>query len=267
MTEEKNRSTDRYGNGVLSHDIPSELRRLRRLEEQSDPVSTAVLAERELPDSPRCLELGAGAGSMARWMAERWPTGQVTAVDIDARFLDAGWAPNLDVREDDIRTLDFPAESFDLIHARTLFMHLPEREEIIARVATWLAPKGWLVLEDIATFPCEHSPYPAWRKAMMAVAGLIERQGGDVRWARRRQPAVFADSGLDELGMSVQVFTVGDGSATERFWRAFLDQVRPALSAQGLLTDEEVDAALALFEDPRFVDTAEALVSAWGRRY
>lgn len=266
MTEEQSRSTDRYSSGVLSHDIPSELQRLRLLEKQLDPVSTAALAGRELPASARCLELGAGAGSMARWMAERYPAGHVTAVDIDTRYLDVGWAPNLEVHEGDVRTLDFPAGSFDLIHARTLLMHLPEREEIVARAATWLAPKGWLVLEDISTFSSESSPYPAWRKAMEAVAGLLGRQGGDLGWARQRQLAVFADTGLTDLGMSVKMFTVGDGGPAEQFWRVFLDQIRPALSGQGLLPSDELDAALALFDEPHFVDTADALISAWGRR-
>ena len=45
----------------------------------------------------------------------------------------------------DLRELDFAEGSFDLIHARTLLMHLPEREEIIARAASWLAPGGWLL--------------------------------------------------------------------------------------------------------------------------
>ena len=266
MIEEQSRTIDRYSSGALSHDIPSESHRLQLLEEQLDPVTTAVLADRWLPDSPRCLELGAGAGSMARWMAERHPSGHVTAIDIDARYLDAGWAPNLDVREDDVCALDFPAGSFDLIHARTLFMHLPEREDMVARAATWLAPNGWLVLEDVATFPCDSSPCPEWRKVMKAVACLLERQGSDLDWARQRQSAVFADAGLADLGMSVEVFTVGDGGPAERFWRAFLDQVRPALSGQGLLTAGELDTALALFDEPGFLDTAEAMISVWGRR-
>ena len=265
MTEQQSRSTDRYSGGALSHDIPSELHRLRLLEKQLDPVSTAVLAGRELPESPKCLELGAGAGSMARWMAERYPAGHVTAVDVDARYLDAGWAPNLKVIEDDVCALDFPAGSFDLVHARTLFMHLPEREDMVARAAKWLTPGGWLVVEDIAVFPCESSPYPEWRKVMKALAGLLERQGSDLGWARRRQPAVLAEAGLADLGMSVEVFTVGDGGPAERFWRAFLDQVGPALSGQGLLTADELDTALTLFDEPGFVDTAEAMISAWGR--
>lgn len=265
MTERQG-TEDRYSTGVLSHDLPTELDRLRVMEGVLDPVSTAILEARELPASARCLELGAGAGSIARWMAGRFPRGQVTALDIDVRYLDAAWAPNLEIREGDVRKLDFPEGSFDLIHARTLLMHLPEREELVKRAATWLAPGGWLVLEDIAMFVADSSPNPVWHKVTDAIVALIEGQGGDLSWSRRRQPAVLADAGLAELGLSVKVFTVGDGGPAERFWRVFLGQLRPALVGKGLLTDEDIDAALVLFEDPRFVDLAETLIGAWGRR-
>ncbi|MFG2007383.1 class I SAM-dependent methyltransferase [Spirillospora sp. NPDC048911] len=268
MIEPQDHAIDRYSSGVLSHDVPTELARLRLLEEHLDPVTLRVLDARaaDLPDSARCLELGAGAGSVTRWLAGRFPAGTVTAVDIDVRNLDPDWAPNLEVREGDIRVLDFPEESFDLVHARALLMHLPEREDVVKRLASWLAPGGWLVLEDIAHFPKATSPHPAWRKAMTAVVDLLGSQGEDVGWVRRRQPAVMADAGLAELGLALEIFTVGDGSAAERFWRVFLDQLRPALVERDLITAGELDAALALFDDPSFVDVAQALVSAWGRQ-
>ncbi|KAB2344082.1 class I SAM-dependent methyltransferase [Actinomadura rudentiformis] len=268
MIEQEDGLTDRYSSGVLSHDIPTELTRLQLLEEHLDPVTLGVLGARaeDLPDSARCLELGAGAGSVARWLSGRFPAGTVTAVDIDVRYLDPSWAPNLVVQEGDLRLLDFPTGSFDLIHARALLMHLPEREEIVKRLASWLAPGGWLVLEDIAHFPKATSPNPAWRKAMTAVVDLLSSQGEDTEWARRRQPAILADAGLADLGLALEVFTVGDGGVAERFWRVFLNQLRPALVDRDLITDGELDAALALFDDPRFVDAAEAIVSAWGRQ-
>ena len=46
----------------------------------------------------RCLEIGAGRGSMATWLAERvGPAGQVVATDIDTRYLERLDLPNLHV--------------------------------------------------------------------------------------------------------------------------------------------------------------------------
>jgi len=268
MTQQPTAPADQYSEGAMSHDVPTELRRLQLLEEQLDPVTLAVLADRavSLPDSARCLELGGGAGSVSRWMARRFPAGHVTTVDVDAAFLDAGWAPNLEVREADVRVIDLPEGSFDLVHARALFMHLPEREELLKRAASWLAPGGWLVVEDLAMFPFDSSPHPAWARVAKALTALVESQGGDLGWSRRRQPAALAEAGLTDLGLAVNVFTIGDGGPTERFWRAFLDQVGPAMIAKGFVTAEEIGAALKLFGEPWFADASEAFISAWGRR-
>ncbi|MBO2454956.1 methyltransferase domain-containing protein [Actinomadura barringtoniae] len=268
MTQHPTAPADRYSEGAMSHDVPTELRRLQLLEEQLDPVTLAVLADRavSLPDSARCLELGGGAGSVTRWMTRRFPAGRVTVVDVDTRYLDPGWATNLDVREEDVRVIDLPEGTYDLIHARALFMHLPEREELLKRAASWLAPGGCLVVEDLAMFPFDSSPHPAWAKVAKALIALVEAQGGDLGWSRRRQPRALADAGLTDLGLAVNVFTIGDGGPTERFWRAFLDQVGAAMVAKGLVTADEIAAARALFDEPSFVDASEAFVSAWGRR-
>src|SRR5579862_1500154 len=55
-----------------------------------------------------CLEIGAGDGSVARWMAAKvGPTGRVLATDIDLRFVlqdRAANPPNMELRVHDIVT-------------------------------------------------------------------------------------------------------------------------------------------------------------------
>jgi SAM-dependent methyltransferase len=48
----------------------------------------------------------------------------------------------------DVRTDPFPEQSFDLIHARAVLMHIPDDPYLLPRMASWLAPGGWLVLEE-----------------------------------------------------------------------------------------------------------------------
>ena len=56
-----------------------------------------ILQRRGIQPSWRCLELGAGAGSIARWLAARCPNGKVVATDIGTSFLTGLSAPNLQV--------------------------------------------------------------------------------------------------------------------------------------------------------------------------
>ena len=84
----------------------------------------------------------------------------MVATDIDARLLSPLETEGVRVLAHDVGVDDFPAESFDIIHARTVLEHLAARDEIVERVAEWLAPEGVLVLVDCASFPVfgSHNP-------------------------------------------------------------------------------------------------------------
>jgi 2-polyprenyl-3-methyl-5-hydroxy-6-metoxy-1,4-benzoquinol methylase len=91
----------------------------------------------------QCLELGAGAGSIACWLAARvGPSGQVVATDIDPRFLQDLKLPNLEVRRHDIRTDALEREAYDLVHCRNLLVHLPDPEQMARRMVAALRPGG-----------------------------------------------------------------------------------------------------------------------------
>src|SRR5947209_10713055 len=100
--------------------------RLGLLERIFDPVSRR---RRELVQPGwRCLEVGAGRGSMAVWLAERvGESGHVVATDIDATYLHRIKLPNLDVRQHNI--VDDPLDalgqgSFDLVCSRLMLFWL-----------------------------------------------------------------------------------------------------------------------------------------------
>lgn len=133
-------TTTPYNSGMLSNDAADESARLESIQRNVDGFTTGLLDGLPIEASWNCLELGAGAGSIAYWLAGRCPDGRVVAVDLDTRHLDAGRAANLEVQEADITHEDYAPGSFDLIHARYLFCHLAERDEMIARAARWLSP-------------------------------------------------------------------------------------------------------------------------------
>ena len=82
--------------------------RLGLLEDIFDPLSRR---RRELVQPGwRCLEVGAGRGSMAVWLAERvGASGQVVATDIDVTYLKRLNLPNLEVCQHNI--LDDPLDT------------------------------------------------------------------------------------------------------------------------------------------------------------
>src|SRR5205823_3987556 len=144
-----------------SQSATSERRRLELLEARYDPLtlrrfdalgaSAGGAGVSRAMDGWSCLEVGAGAGSVARFLAERvGPAGGVVATDLDPRFLGAGdrLPLNVEVRRHDILTDPLEEGAFDLVHCRALLCHLDEPVVALTRMAAALRPGGWLLVED-----------------------------------------------------------------------------------------------------------------------
>ncbi|WP_018333713.1 bifunctional NAD(P)/FAD-dependent oxidoreductase/class I SAM-dependent methyltransferase [Actinomycetospora chiangmaiensis] len=115
----------------------------------SGRVNAAVAATAEALTPGRALDLGAGEGGDALWLAERgW---EVTATDVSQTACDriagrAGDRPLTTERHDLTET--FPAGEFDLVTAS--FLHSPHpdfpRTAILRRAAAAVAPGGTLLV-------------------------------------------------------------------------------------------------------------------------
>jgi ubiquinone/menaquinone biosynthesis C-methylase UbiE len=126
----------------------SEWDRLRAIEAIFDPATRRQILAAGLKSGARCLEVGAGAGSVMGWLAEQvGPSGHVTAVDINTRFLEAALA-NAEILAGDIRGMTFKRNSFDLIHARYVLVHIPESALVLDLLWKALKPGGALVIEE-----------------------------------------------------------------------------------------------------------------------
>jgi 2-polyprenyl-3-methyl-5-hydroxy-6-metoxy-1,4-benzoquinol methylase len=66
-----------------------ERRRLALIERVYDPVTTSRLEQLGVGAGWRCVDVGAGGGSVARWLRDQvGPEGSVVAVDLDTRFFE-----------------------------------------------------------------------------------------------------------------------------------------------------------------------------------
>jgi ubiquinone/menaquinone biosynthesis C-methylase UbiE len=124
--------------------------RLNSLTQLYDPGTMALIERLGLPPGARCAEVGAGTGSVAELLARHvGPGGQVLATDTDTRFLDPLADATITVARQDVTAAPLPRGQFDLIHARLLLEHLPQRDDVLASLAQGLAPGGWLLVEDL----------------------------------------------------------------------------------------------------------------------
>src|SRR4051812_10303747 len=128
-----------------------EQRRLALLEQVEDPFVTATLDRLGVAAGWRCLDVGAGGGSIARWLRDRvGTTGAVVAGDLDTRFFQD--ERGIEARTLDILRDDLEPDHFDLVHCRALLHHLRGNElEAVTRMAKSLRPGGVLVANECFT--------------------------------------------------------------------------------------------------------------------
>ncbi|MGW0394715.1 methyltransferase domain-containing protein [Streptomyces sp. NPDC003042] len=230
-----------------------------------DPQSRDIVDGLGIGRDARILELGAGAGSMAYWLAERADHGSVLAVDTDTSKLDAGRAANLTVRQADVAEADFEPGSFDLIFARAFFEHLERPEEVLRRAVGWLTPGGRLVVEDFYFLPSEHCATDAGRSLVGAYLKGWEAAGADMHWGRRL-PATLARAGLEAVDLRVTPLGPGQHAVDNELMRLRMKLQGSGLVERGLVSAEDLAAFVANLDDPRARDVTTLLFSASGRR-
>ncbi len=240
-------------------------RRLRLLEACYDASTTRRLRALGVGSGWRCLEVGAGGGSIAGWLcSEVGPEGRVLAVDLDTRFVEEIEADNLDVLRFDVATGGLPRDAFDLVHARAVLMHLPQRERVLDTLVASLRPGGWLLVEEGDCYPLQALGSGLHGEVWEMVIAGFGRAGVDFTWARHL-PGLLHDRRLDDVGAESDVFHVEGASPAAELFRLTVTQVREL----GLLpeaTPGQLDAWDALLREPGRWFPSCAIVAAWGRR-
>ncbi|MFF4410820.1 class I SAM-dependent methyltransferase [Streptomyces sp. NPDC001404] len=254
-----------YGAGLLDHRIPLERRRLEALEAFADPGTCSVIEHCGIRAGWRCLELGSGAGSVARWLAARCAPGQVVATDIDIRLLPQN-VPNLSPLRHNVVHDDFPLASFDLVHARALLEHLPEREEVLARMIDWTVPGGWVHVDGVIIIQPPDPHQNAYHRCINALINLTtDSMQADFRWATAL-PGLLTHLGLEGISLHCTPGLVGPGRNADALLRLTLEQTGPAMAREGLITQQDLTACTDLLDTCGFTDLAFLLLSASGRR-
>lgn len=214
-----------------------------------------------------CLEVGGGGGSIASWLCER--AGHVVATDVDMRFLAALGHPNLEVLRHDVAADPLPAAAFDLVHARLVLVHLPERERALENMVAALKPEGWLLLEEFDALSSRADPAiePAEMllKSLVVLQEVMASRGVDARFGRKLAARMIALGMVDVEGEGLMSVWRG-GSPGARFYQANFEQTRPALVATGRITNGEIDHDLKLLDEPSYLSPSPTMWSVRGRR-
>ena len=246
--------------------------RFSGLEATYDPATIGYLTGVGVSDGWACWEIGAGGGSVASWLARRvGPAGSVLATDIDPRFIPASELAQLEVVRHDVTADAIPAGRYDLIHARLVLSHLPQRGAVMGRLVQALRPGGWLVIEDFChAFERGSEPIgPAdakFRKVHVALGDFVARFNDDQSDFAASLPQQLAGLGLADVGGEGRVVFGRGGSPSARVMEAGLRQAGDRMIAAGLVDRPALDEAIAYLAAPTSIISMPTMVSAWGRQ-
>jgi SAM-dependent methyltransferase len=206
-----------------------------------------------------CVELGAGAGSIARWLADVVGTsGSVTAVDRDTSLLaDLAARPNVTVVEGDLMTMSFGSACFDLVHSRSVLMHVEDPDTVLEHLVPALRPGAVVLFEEADGEPAQRAatgaelPAP-FRDVMVPLAMQWT-------WARTLACRLVA-LGFTDVHDDVREDLLTGASPAAAFWSQTLATIRPIVTdaarmeslGRHAVADSSYDAMIELLENPAF---------------
>jgi SAM-dependent methyltransferase len=215
-----------------------------------------------------------------RLMAERTgPGGQVLGLDVDASLgasavaslHQAGHRQCRFAAHDLTAAGPVPGALFDLVYARLLLFHLPQRVAVLARLWDAVAPGGYLVVQDYDLRGAGVLPdLDSVTEMVRVITATFTAMGCDVH-AGGRLPQLFARAGIGEpdgTDVAGRLDPLGTGRAiVDGTYRSLLT---PAV-AHGVTTEAAAAAALAAFdrdiaEDPARPLLWPLLIGTWKRK-
>ncbi|MEM0965153.1 MAG: class I SAM-dependent methyltransferase [Verrucomicrobiota bacterium] len=250
---------------IIPHSLPGERERLEMFASMLDTNLFFRLGEIGVKPGWKCLEAGAGIGTVSQWLSEQvGPKGEVTVSDLDTKFINELAGGNLKVRQLDLQT-DFLGEGYDLIVTRNCLHHLPMRYDIISRMAEALNPGGWLVLEEPDFYPVHTTLNSAVQSFWTGFLEWSENRSVDYKIGRRLGPWL-SEQGLVDISVNGDTKTFQGGSDLSKFWIQTYTELKSQLLSTGFLSEEVFDAAMAHFSDPKAWVTQCSFVIGAGKK-
>ncbi len=256
----------------------AELERLQLQARVWEPEAEILLERIGVRAGWSCLDLGCGALGILGPLARRvGPSGRVLGVDLDRKQLQAAreYLQRADlghasVEERDAFRTGLPPDSFDLVHARFLAAPTGRSDELVEEMTRLARPGGIVALQepDTSSWHC-YPPNADFGRLTGLVEAAFARGGGQLS-AGRDLFQRLRDHGLEAVKVRAAVVALQDRHPYMRLPSQFAASLRSRIVGTGLMTDEELDDAIATVDritaDPATFVVSFVVLQAWGRK-
>jgi SAM-dependent methyltransferase len=170
----------------------------------------------------------------------------------------------------DARATGLPPGSFDLVHARTLLVNVPDPAEILAEMVRLAKPGGWVAsLETDAEHPLCYPAHRGYTRMWELFRAAFGRHGADLLIGRRL-PALYRHAGLCDIGVEARAGVYRAGDSRRMIVPDLVRSMHPVIVGLGLAGQRELDeldrSVRAHLDDPATLVMPHLSFLAWGRK-
>lgn len=240
----------------------------------SDDMGELFPSHLDLPTVRNVLDIACGPGQWVLDVARQYPYMQVTGVDISQLMIAYATSlvkdlptPNVHFQLMDVRqALDFPSQSFDVVHARflTAFMHASMWPQLLHECQRVLKPGGTLCLIEGENFGISNSGSLELCNSLMVSA--MRRAGhcfapeGNMFGITALMPRLLQEQNFQNIKQKAYALNFSSGRAENGPWftncKTALKLLQPFLVQWGVSTQQEANAlyerALIEMQSPDF---------------
>jgi SAM-dependent methyltransferase len=253
---------------------------IARLEIQSaffEPLTRRTLVKAGIKKGMHCLDVGCGAGSVTRLLAEIvGKKGQVIGTDVEEKYLQycRGYKaqPSVNFIQDDIINSKLAKETFDIIYSRFMFVHLKDARKAIHSMKQLVKEGGSMIIEELDHAPDSWLCYPESSSVdtlREIYVTLVKKAGGDP-FAGRKIYSLAVEASLEaDIECNSPCLLMGHEPFNTLGWR-IAESLKPQIESYGLLSEQEYNKLYAelkqLSKDKKTFITYARFFSIIGRK-
>ncbi|WP_055549185.1 class I SAM-dependent methyltransferase [Streptomyces sp. NBRC 110028] len=188
-------------------------------------ANSAAYLTGHLQPHMRILDIGCGPGTITADLAELVPRGEVVGVDAEpaileraARTADERGLANLRFAVADVHDLDFPDDSFHIVHAHQVLQHVGDPVRALREMRRVCTPGGIVAARDSDYAAMTWHPQVPGMDAWLDLYRRVARANGGEPDAGRRLRSWALEAGFDGAAITSGAGTWCYATPEERAW-------------------------------------------------
>jgi SAM-dependent methyltransferase len=207
------------------------------------------------------LDVGCGPGTITVDLAARVAPGRVTAVELTSEALDLARAEvqarsqsNVSFAVSDVHALDFPDDTFDVVHAHQVLQHVADPVQALRELRRVCVPGGIVAARDADYAGFIWFPQLSELDRWLDLYGRAARANGGEPNAGRHLLGWAQEAGFDEIEPMASIWCFATPDTRDWWGRMWADRiVESALARQlvgaGMATMAELDGISSAWRD------------------